>query len=156
MLYRALNPVYAREPLFGAGAAWYGGRFNRVGRAALYTSLRPETALREANQVGTLQPTTLVAYKADIEPILDGRDTDALAAFGLTPAELADPAWRDRKLRREPVPTQELAEAAIGSGFAGLLVPSFARGALLEALNLVLWRWDGLLTVVEDENRLDI
>ena len=57
LLYRALNAVYAHDPLSGAGAEKYGGRINRVGRPALYTSLDPDTALREANQVGTLQPT---------------------------------------------------------------------------------------------------
>ena len=58
--------------------------------------------------------------------------------------ELADPAWRDRRLWRETLATQDLAEAVMGEGFAGLLVPSFARGAPLEALCLVLWRWKGL------------
>lgn len=28
LLYRALNPVHAREPLSGEGARRYGGRFN--------------------------------------------------------------------------------------------------------------------------------
>ena len=156
LLYRALNPIYAREPLSGAGAEKYGGRFNRIGRPALYTSLHPDTALREANQVGTLQPTTLVAYDADIAPLLDGRDPKALTPFGLEPADLNDPAWRDRMLRREAVPTQELAEAAIGDGYAGILVPSFARGARPDAINLVLWRWDGALRLVDDDNRLGI
>ncbi len=34
-LYRALNPVYAREALSGRGAALYGGRFNPKGTATL-------------------------------------------------------------------------------------------------------------------------
>ena len=68
-LYRALNPVYAREPLSGRGAELYGGRFNAKGTPALYTSLDPATALREANPVGRPQPTTLVSYKADLGPI---------------------------------------------------------------------------------------
>lgn len=156
LLYHAHNPVHAREPLSGAGAARFGGRFNRVGRPALYTSLAPETALREANQVGTLQPTMLVAYRADIGPLLDGRDEAALAPFGMTPAALADPTWRDRMLKRQPVPTQQLAEAAIECGFTGILVPSSARGAPADALNLVLWSWDGRLTLVDDGNRLGL
>jgi RES domain-containing protein len=53
-LYRALNPIYAREPLSGRGAELYGGRFNPKGVPALYTSLSVMTALREANQVGNL------------------------------------------------------------------------------------------------------
>ncbi len=50
LLYRAHNPVWSREPLSGEGAARFGGRFNRIGRIALYTSLAPETALREVNR----------------------------------------------------------------------------------------------------------
>lgn len=153
LLYRALNPVHARTPLSGAGAARFGGRFNRVGRAALYTSLAPDTALREANQVGTLQPTTLVAYTADIAPLLDARDPAALAPFRIDATALADPAWRDRMLARAIVPTQDLAEAAIAEGFAGILVPSFARGAEVNALNLVLWSWEGRLALVDDADR---
>ncbi len=77
-LYRALNPVYARDPLFGLGAELYGGRFNAKGVPALYTALDPTTALREANQVGSLQPTILVSYMADVGPIFDTRDEKAL------------------------------------------------------------------------------
>ena len=37
ILYRALNPMRAREPLSGEGARLYGGRFNPRGTPALYT-----------------------------------------------------------------------------------------------------------------------
>jgi RES domain-containing protein len=156
LLYRAHNPVWSRAPLSGEGAARFGGRFNRIGRPALYTSLAPETALREANQVGTLQPVTLVAYRADIGRLLDGRDAAALAPFGMAPEALADPGWRDRMLSGQPVPTQELAEAAIAQGFAGIVVPSYARGAPADALNLVLWIWEGRITLVDDDDRLGL
>ena len=156
LLYRAHNPVWSRAPLSGEGAARFGGRFNRIGRPALYTSLAPETALREANHVGTLQPTTLVAYQADIGPLLDGRDTAALKPFGMTPGDLADPGWRDRMLGGKPVPTQDLVETAIAQGFAGIVVPSYARGAPADALNLVLWVWDGKLDLVDDDDRLGL
>src|SRR5690348_13254111 len=95
-LYRALNPVYAREPLSGRGAALYGGRFNRKGTPALYTSLSVMTALREANQAGSLQPTVLVSYDADIGRVFDSRDEEALREEGMDAAALADTAWRDR------------------------------------------------------------
>ncbi|MDF8333680.1 RES family NAD+ phosphorylase [Novosphingobium cyanobacteriorum] len=156
LLYRALNPVWSCEPLSGKGAARFGGRFNCSGRPALYTSLAPETALREANQVGTLQPTTLVAYQADIGPLLDGRDTAALQPFGMAPEELADPSWRDRMFSGRPVPTQDLAEAAIAQGFVGIVVPSYARGAPAEAINLVLWDWAKRITFVDDDDRLGL
>jgi RES domain-containing protein len=90
-LYRALNPLYAREPMSGRGAELYGGRFNRKGTPALYLSLSVMTALREANQAGSLQPTTLVSYDADIERVFDSRDDAALQAQNMDTATLADP-----------------------------------------------------------------
>ena len=99
-LYRALNPIYAREPLSGQGAELYGGRFNRKGTSALYTSLSIVTALREANQVGSLQPTMLVSYDADIERVFDSRDDDALRAEGMDAAALTDATWRDQMKAR--------------------------------------------------------
>ncbi|MCC5993708.1 MAG: RES family NAD+ phosphorylase [Rhodobacteraceae bacterium] len=156
-LYRALNPVYAREPLSGCGAALHGGRFNAKGVPALYTALDPATALREANQVGTLQPTVLVSYRADIGPIFDTRDMDALDQYDLSPQHLADPGWRTRMLDGHPVPTQDFAHRLSTDGFAGLLTRSFAQGAAESSLNIVLWRWTGkgcVLDVVDDENRL--
>jgi len=88
-LYRALNPIFAREPLSGRGATLYGGRFNPKGTPALYLSLSVVTALREANQVGNLQPTTLVFYDAKIDTLFDCRDTAALADEGMTADVLA-------------------------------------------------------------------
>jgi len=93
LLYRALNPVYARDPLSGRGAELYGGRFNPKGTPALYASLSPDAALREANQAGTLQPTTLVAYAADIAPVFDVREADAHLGFGMTRAVLGAATW---------------------------------------------------------------
>ncbi|WP_234702898.1 MULTISPECIES: RES family NAD+ phosphorylase [Thalassobacter] len=62
----------------GRGADLCGGRFNAKGTLALYTSLDPTTAFRETNQVGSLQPTILVSYKAYLGPIFDTRDQDGL------------------------------------------------------------------------------
>ncbi|ARU17780.1 RES family NAD+ phosphorylase [Croceicoccus marinus] len=154
LLYRALNPVYARDPMSGEGARRNGGRFNRPGRETLYTALAPDTAIREANQVGDLQPTTLVAYRADIGPLLDGRDSGLLAQYEFKPSMLADKGWRMKALLGEPVPTQELAETMIADGFAGLFVPSFVRGAGPDDVNLVLWQWDGMLELIDDDGRL--
>lgn len=91
-LYRALNPVYAREPMSGRGAELYGGRFNPKGVPALYASTSVLTALREANQVGDLQPTILVCYRAEIETVFNTTDIAALDAAGFDEAALADPA----------------------------------------------------------------
>ena len=157
-LYRALNPIFAREPLSGRGAELYGGRFNAKGTPALYTSLTIMTALREANQVGNLQPTTLVAYEADIETVFDCRAEDALSAHGMDPAALADTTWRDQMKSTGEANTQSFAAQLRRSGYAGLLVRSFAIGASADDLNLVLWRWGSRsparLELIDDDNRL--
>ena len=157
-LYRALNPIHAREPLSGRGAALYGGRFNPKGTPALYASLSPITALREANQVGNLQPTTLVAYDAEIEAIFDARDPVALAGEGMDPVTLAAPTWRDEMKAIGEARTQSFARNLIAAGFQGLLVRSFAAGMGEDDLNLVLWRWGDVaparLVLIDDEGRL--
>lgn len=157
-LYRAINPIYAREPLSGRGAAIYGGRFNPKGVPALYTSLTILTALREANQVGSLQPTTLVSYDADIERVFDSGNAAAMDAQGMSPGALADPAWRDEMRTHREGATQRFARRLITAGYHGLLVQSFAPGAGPDDRNLVLWEWGAAsaarLVLIDDENRL--
>lgn len=156
-LYRALNPIYARDPLSGRGAELYGGRFNPRGVPALYTSLSIVTAIKEANQVGALQPTTLVSYEADIDNVFDTRDDKALESFGVDTAGLADPAWRDRMREVGLAPTQKLANELIAAGFSAMLVRSFVHGATSDDLNLVVWTWgstSALLVLIDEEGRL--
>ncbi|WP_079211295.1 RES family NAD+ phosphorylase [Brucella pituitosa] len=157
-LYRAINPVYARDPLSGRGAALFGGRFNPKGVPALYCSVSIMTALREANQVGSLQPTTLVAYEADIEPLFDCRDETALKTMGLDASLLGSEDWRDQMRLKGEATTQIFARHLIAAGYNGLLVRSFAKGAGLNDLNVVLWRWGASapsrLVLIDDENRL--
>ena len=154
-LYRALNPVFVREPLSGRGAELFGGRFNPKGTPALYTSLSVLTALREANQVGHLQPTTLVSYEADIADVFDTRDDAALSSAGMDAAALAAPTWRDEMRKTGVARSQSFALALMSEGHRGLLVRSFAQGATSENLNLVLWRWDAkTLRLIDDEGRL--
>lgn len=157
-LYRALNPIYAREPLSGRGAELYGGRFNPKGMRALYCSLTVLTALREANQVGNLQPTTLVSYEADIEQVFDSRDQAALEAQEVEAETLADPSWRDEMMESGEARTQTFARSLVAKSYTGLLVRSFAPGAAASDLNLVLWTWGetppARLTLIDDEGRL--
>ncbi len=157
-LYRALNPIYARAPLSGRGAELYGGRFNPKGTPALYTSLSVITALREANQVGNLQPTTLVSYDAEIGQVFDSRDEQALLAERIDATTLSDNSWRDQMKATGETVTQAFARRLIALGYYGLLVRSFAPGATADDVNLVLWTWgDALpsrLTLIDDEGRL--
>ena len=157
-LYRALNPIYAREPMSGRGAEIYGGRFNKKGVSALYLSISVMTALREANQVGSLQPTTLVSYEADIERIFDTRDGAALKSEGMNLPMLADPTWRDQMKATGEAETQAFARRLSMAGYHGLLVKSFAPGAGENDFNLVLWTWSDApparMSLIDDENRL--
>ncbi|MGM4912993.1 RES family NAD+ phosphorylase [Rhizobium sp. 768_B6_N1_8] len=157
-LYRALNPIYARQPLSGRGAELYGGRFNPKGMPALYTSLSVLTALREANQVGSLQPTTLVSYEADIERVFDTRDEVALQALGIDAETIAAASWRDEMKEKGEARTQNFAYRLVSDGYHGLLVRSLAPAARRDDLNLVLWRWSDTLpcrlALIDDEGRL--
>lgn len=157
-LYRALNPIYARRPLSGRGAELYGGRFNPKGTPALYASLTVMTALREANQAGSFQPTTLVSYDAEIEKVFDCRDGTALQAEGMDEAAIGDGTWRDQMKATGEARTQAFARRLIAKDFCGMLVRSFAPGASETDLNLVLWRWGDAppsrLILIDDENRL--
>ncbi len=155
VVYRALNPVWAGDPLSGEGARRFGGRFNPRGMAALYTTLDPVTALREVSQIGQpLQPTILVSYDADLGPVFDGTDPARLAARGLTPADLAADDWRLHMARGGEAPTQTLARTLAAEGHAGLIAPSFARLAPPQAKNLILWRWQPGLRLIDDQARL--
>ena len=158
LLYRALNPIRAREPLSGEGARLHGGRFNPKGIPALYTAMSVMTAIREANQIGTLQPTTLVSCEADLTPIFDATDSDALGKYDFSPADLAADDWRLQMRAEGKAPTQILAERLNADGYAGLRVQSFAAGATGEDLNMVLWVWGNALptklVLIDDEGRL--
>ena len=158
LLYRALNPLYAKEPLSGHGSKLYGGRFNSKGLATLYTSLSPETAIRESNQVGNLQPTMLVCYRADIDGIFDSSSPELLNKYDLTSDQLAADNWRDQMIVEGRSTTQKFAMRLIDDGYTGLLVRSYAHGTTTRDKNLVLWRWGKKtsvnLQVIDDEDRL--
>ena len=157
-LYRALNPIYAKEPMSGEGARRYGGRFNPRGVPALYCSLSIMTAVREANQAGTLQPTTLVSYNAEIGGIFDGTDEADLRGEGMDAAAVAASTWRDEMKTIGESRTQAFARNLIAKGCNALLVRSFAPSATEQDFNLVLWRWSDAppvqLVLIDDEGRL--
>lgn len=159
LLYRCINPVFAAEPLSGRGAKLYGGRFNAKGVAALYTSLSIETAIREANQAGSLQPTLMVSYAADLRPVFDATVAANLLPYGMTPVALAADDWRDQMRAKGRSDTQEFAAALVRDGFVGMVVPSFAAGVRASDLNMVLWEWQrpgARIALVDDEGRLGL
>ena len=157
--YRGHNPQWSWAPLSGEGARRHGGRFNRRGVSALYTSLTPLTAIREAQPLGrSMQPLTLCAYEVDAEPVFDSRDAAERTAFGVTDSELKCPTWELEMLQASVPLSQALADRLIAAGQVGMLVPSFAHGAEPDDLNLVLWKWGpgppARVVLIDDEGRL--
>lgn len=154
LVYRALNPFYARDPLSGDGAALHGGRFNPRGIPALYTALTIMGAVAEANQIGRpFEPITLVSYDCDQSPIFDATDPSHLEGQGVGAEVLAAEDWRIEMARFGISRGQGEAMRLASDGYAGMIVPSFARGVAPGSLNLVLWRWSGL-SIIDNENRL--
>lgn len=158
-VYRAHNPQWSWAPLSGEGARLHGGRFNRRGSPALYTSLAPLTAIREAQSVGRpMQPLTLCAYEVDAEPVFDGLDRAARRALSVSESELACPTWRAEMLAGLVPASQVLAERLVAAGYVGMRVRSFAPGTDDDDHNLVMWQWSSdrptRVVLIDDENRL--
>lgn len=141
-VYRAHNPEWSWDPLSGAGAKLYGGRFNRRGIPALYTSLDVLVAIREASPLGApFHPLTLCQYRIDCEHIFDTRDPKAMKRERVSKDELNCPSWNEQMLDGKVPASQHLANRLLARNYAGMLVRSFARGAGPNDMNLVLWKW---------------
>lgn len=140
--FRAHDPRWSWTPLSGRGAALRGGRFNRAGLEALYLSLSPMTAVREAAAgfAHRLEPLLLCSYAVDCEDVVDLRTTADCAARGVAPEDLACAWASDLHDGREP-PSHAVVRRLLRDGAAGLLAPSFAHGARAHDHNLILWRW---------------
>ena len=104
LAYRAHDPRWSFTPLSGAGAALYGGRFNPKGVPALYLSLDPITAMKEAAQgfAHKFEPYVLCTYEVDCEPIVDARTEPSRREAGIELAEMASPWFADAREHREP------------------------------------------------------
>jgi RES domain-containing protein len=145
LAYRAHDPRWSFKPLSGDGAAVHGGRFNPKGTPALYLSLNPMTAIKEAAQgfAHKFEPYVLCTYEIDCEDVIALRDDEERRAAGVGMDELACPWFAEAAAGRQPA-SWRLARKLIANGAAGLLAPSLVRGATLDAdVNLILWRWSG-------------
>ena len=142
LVYRAHHPMWAHQALSGEGAKKHGGRFNRPGCAALYTSLDITTAWMEAQQGFPFkpQPMTLVAYQVEATAIVDLNDSDTLQCLGISADDLACP-WEELAYHKQQPPTWQVVEDLLALGVAGALVRSFASGCTVDQHNLVLWQW---------------
>ena len=122
LAYRAHDPRWSFKPLSGDGAAVHGGRFNPKGTPALYLSLDPMTAIKEAAQgfARKFEPYVLCTYEIDCEDVIDLRDEEERRAAGISQDELACPWFAEAAAGREPA-SWRLAKKLIADGAAGLL-----------------------------------
>lgn len=158
--FRAHNPKWSWAPLSGAGAAFYGGRFNAKGVPALYLAADMATAMREVAHgfpYKLVDPLTITSYAIDCADIVDLTLERVRRAKRVTMDELAC-GWLLLQEDKKPVPSQRLATRLIGEGAAGILVRSFAPGSTPANTNLVLWKWGSRVphkvTVHDPEKRL--
>lgn len=120
--------------------------------------MRFETAWLEAQQAFPFkaQPTTLCAYDADCDDVLDLMDAATRAAHRITATDLACP-WKDLATRGFKPPSWLMAERLAGAGIAGVIVPSFAKGAVAADINVVFWAWASepphQVRVIDDDRR---
>lgn len=151
--------MWACDSLSGEGAKKHGGRFNRPGCSAFYTSLDPTTAWMEAQQGFPFkpQPMTLVAYEVICEGIADLYDGNLLKNINCSVDELACP-WEDLFTQNQEPPTWLLKDRLRPTGVSGILVRSFAPGCTENNQNLVLWDWTDIgpnkVSVIDDFGRL--
>jgi RES domain-containing protein len=146
LAYRAHDPRWSFKPLSGDGAAVHGGRFNTKGMPALYLSLDPMTAIKEAAQgfAHKFEPCVLCTYEIDCEDVIALLGETERRAASVGEDELACPWFAEAAAGREPA-SWRLARNLVAGGAAGLLAPSFVRGATPADVNLILWRWSGAL-----------
>lgn len=161
IVYRAHDPRWSWPPISGEGARLHGGRFNRIGVPAFYTSLSPVTAMREASPLGhRLQPTLLCAYDVDAEPIFDALDASRRRAHAVTDDDLRCPTWEEDMYRGIVPSSHALADRLMAAGYAGMRVPSFAAGTAANDVNLVFWRWGdrrpSRIVPIDDERRIPV
>jgi RES domain-containing protein len=118
-----------------------------------------KTAWAEAQQgfPYKAQPMTLCGYDVDCEDIVDLTDEAVRSAYGVTMGALGC-AWKDVATRGGEPASWAMMRRLVAEGVAGIIVPSFAIGAIEGDVNVVFWKWgDGLphqVKVIDDAGRL--
>ena len=133
--YRVAGPRHttAKAIVSGIGAFAGGGRWNSPGvMRIVYTSVEPETALREANEhfrygnmpISKGLPKVIVAFAVTLERVLDFTDATLASVMPESMSSLLAEDWRALMARGEMSSSQAMGRAAFEAGLQGLIVPS--------------------------------
>lgn len=87
-----------------------------------------------------IEPCVLCAYEVDCENVVDLTTQDGRESASVAVADIACAWFAELAAGREPA-SWLIADRLMARGCAGALVPSFAPGAGVEDVNLVLWTW---------------
>ena len=87
-----------------------------------------------------IAPCTICSYEVDCEDIVDLRTGADANLPGIDTSHM-DCDWRSYVANRRDPPSWRIARSLISQGYAGILVPSFAREATRADQHLVLWKW---------------
>lgn len=134
VVVRSVNTKYATASDFfsGVGASKSGGRWNRKGLEATYTSLDIETAIKEAYQnllhygfpISNIRPRTTAGARVKLKKVLDITVPAILQKIGFKTKDLVIEDWRAIQRAGEESWTQSIGRACFVAGFEGLIVPS--------------------------------
>ena len=139
VVYRSCTPKYATESdlLTGEGSRQWGGRWNPIGLAMVYSTLTPETAMAETlasnryfgEPIEDAMPRTFVAVRVKLKTVLDLRDTNLRRRLRLSLPTLLLIDWRVEMYAGSEPLTQLIGRAAHATGWEGMIVPSGADHA---------------------------
>ena len=116
------------------------GRFHHDGQKAIYLSETPEgcrVAMSYYARPGD-PPQTMFALHLSGARILDLRDADQCARFGIDPGN-ANIRWQNQRAAGQIASTWAISDAARAAGADGMLNPSRSHP---ELTHLVLFRWN--------------
>ena len=138
LLWRAYVPQWAHDPLSGAGAALFGGRWNALGQPCFYAARELSTAWAEYNQGLVQHPATIVRLVLSNARLADLTDESFCRVMTVKPA-IHKTEWRAAFDAGRVPKTHQVAKRLLDQDYDGVIYPSFmSHGGSCVAL----WRWN--------------